>query len=109
MKTRSSLIYNISTFSIGGYAIADYLLVAVISDRHLFPTMQRLRQGDFVYFNQLPISLGENAMTNAARGKDRANVLERLPQTVAHLVYVIPLLFRHRGTHIVGRHLGLVE
>lgn len=48
-------------------------------------------------------------MTNAARGKDRANVFEGLPQTVTHLVYIIPLLLSHWCTHIVRRHLRLVE
>lgn len=64
--------------------------------------MQRLCQGNFIYFNQLPIPLRQDAVTNAARGKDRGDVFEGLPQAVAHLVYVIPLLLRHWCTHVVG-------
>lgn len=77
-------------------------LVTTVPEGHLLPTMQRLCQGNLVYFDQLPISLRQNAVTNATRGKDRGNVFEGLPQAVTHLVYVIPLLLRHRCTHVVG-------
>ena len=71
--------------------------------------MQRLRQGNLVDLDQLPVPLRQNAVTDAARRKHRADVFERLSQTVAHLVYVIPLLLGHRCAHVIRRHLRLVE
>lgn len=81
----------------------------MISDWHLLPAVQRLRQRNLVNLDQLPISLRQNAVADAAGSEHRCNVLERLSQAVAHFVYVIPLLLGHRRTHVVRRHLSFVE
>lgn len=86
-----------------------YSLVSTVSNRYLLPTVQRLCQGNLIYFHQLPISFRQNAMTNTARGKDRVNVFKCLSQTVTHLVYIIPLLLSHRCTHVIRRHLRLIK
>lgn len=71
--------------------------------------MQRLRQRNVVNLNHVPVFLRQNAVTDAAGCEDRGDVYQRAPHTVAHFMYVVPLLFRHRRAHIVDRHLGLVE
>lgn len=88
---------------------SDCLLVVIFVGQHFVPAEQCLRKGDLVYFDQLPIFLGQNAVADTAWGKDRADIVERLSQTVTHLVYVVPLLSRFRCYHVVSPHLSLVE
>lgn len=61
------------------YLLIAAIIVATISDRHLVPTIQRLRERNFVYFNENPVSLRQNAVTNATRSKDSGDIFERLP------------------------------
>lgn len=48
-------------------------------------------------------------MAYAAGRKYGCDIVQGRSQGATHLVDVVPLLRRHRSTHIVRSHLGLVE